>query len=143
MLNDETVKVWNIERWPTTSPEALSALDRIKSTHRVIPIPAFVRSLPRGFEESDTPSPAEWSLVKPDAYAHELPGSIVLATFHLMHYVMGDSEYWNAVPDTIRLLTVKEDSEWFDANTSPLKRANADLIFGSPSPSPSKKTKKH
>jgi hypothetical protein len=85
---------------------------------------------------AENPSPTEWYLVKPGQYLQELPGSIALATFHLVHFVIGGKDFWNAVPVTLRLLTSKIPDA-FEGESDLFTRQNAELILGSPSGSSS------
>jgi len=140
-LSREQAENWQIEHWPTTSPAARTELQSLKSSHRVLPLPAFSRSLPMDYTSTDAPSWRHWSLIKPGDYTWQLPGSIALVTFQLVHYDMKRNDYWNAVPHSIRLMSVKGDGD-FDTDSSPFKRELADVVFGprasSSVPSPSK-----
>jgi hypothetical protein len=95
-----------------------------------MPLPAFSRSLSLSHTGKSAPSPSDWSLLKPADYGVELPNSVVLVTFHLIHFVIGDNDYWNAIPYSIRLLTSKILDP---AEFNPLDGKNSDLILGTPS----------
>jgi hypothetical protein len=117
--------------WPAYSAETKRELEKIRDTHRAMPLPVFTRSMnPR--KSKGVPSPSDWTLVKPEQYNTVLLDSPMLATFHLVHFAFGNKDYWNAVPQSIRLLTHKLVVPT-DVGFSPLNFGNADLILGSPS----------
>ena len=123
--------------WPATSPDGLAELNKICRTHRVLPIPAFTRSLSLSRDICATPSPLDWALVKPDRYVHQLVGATTLVTFHIVHYAMKDADIWHLVPHSIRLMNGRSEDA-FGAYSSPLMKKNANIFFGGPSPSPSR-----
>ena len=106
-------------------------LNKIRSTHRALPMPVFTRSLSLSRELDAAPSTADWTLMKPKDYALELPGAITLTTFYLVHFDINGNDYWHAVPYSMRLLKSKL-ATGLDPHSSPYARENADLIFGSP-----------
>ncbi|KAI6023072.1 hypothetical protein PISMIDRAFT_13088 [Pisolithus microcarpus 441] len=59
-IQDEESSVLNIRNWPTYSDVAKNALDAIKETHNVVPIPAYDLS---------------GHLIKPRAYCTKLEGA--------------------------------------------------------------------
>jgi hypothetical protein len=131
-LSKDGLKTWQIEEWPTYSSETRNELIKILESHRSMPLPAFSRSLSRTRNAKAGPSPADWSLLKPEQYGSELPNSAVLATFNLVHFAINGKDFWNAIPYSIRLLSGKV-VDAYGGDFNPLDGANAALILGSPS----------
>jgi hypothetical protein len=129
-VSEQGLKTWQIEEWPTFSNETLMELNKIRDSHRAMPLPAFIRRRTR--TDGSEPCPTDWSLMKPATYGNELPNSVVLITFHLVHFAIKGKDIWNIVPYTIRSLSGKM-FEAYAGEFNPLDGENASLILGSPS----------
>ncbi|KAI6018496.1 hypothetical protein BKA83DRAFT_4495999 [Pisolithus microcarpus] len=69
-VQDEESSMFNIRNWPTYSDMGKNALDAIKETHNVVPIPAYDLSS---------------HLIKPQAYHAKLEEALVKLYFTLTH----------------------------------------------------------
>jgi hypothetical protein len=73
----ETVDEYTIADWPVRSAEAQAAIDEMKNTHRVVPIPAY---------------DIAGKLIPPTDYRAQLMGAVVELYFTLTHWSIGPKD---------------------------------------------------
>ncbi|KAJ3555272.1 hypothetical protein NM688_g2672 [Phlebia brevispora] len=86
-----STQCFTIDNWPTSSNDARTALEQIKSTHVVRPLPLF--------NHNDV-------LLPPTDYETAMRGSVVAIYFTLCHYAIPSNNYDNflALVDTVRIV---------------------------------------
>ena len=62
---------FTMEKWPLTYEDTRAELDKLRETHRIVPIPAY---------------DLQGKLIKPDAYRHSLQNALVELHFNLSHW---------------------------------------------------------